>query len=326
MSAFNEGLMTGAQLGQGAYRQRQAREVGGLMSGGNYAGAAAAAYGQGDLATGQAIGRFGEQQAATQRGQQITGALKTGDYVAATGFASSPEELAAITAFRESATEAERTAAATKAGNMAAAIQSVQGLPPEQQLTTLRERAPSLGIDPNNITPDVLGQLDTYLMQALGTKAFLEYQQDERAAQRPIIGNGFISLPPGSPMPGQSQPQALGATLPPGWTPVNPNQPASGQPARATSEMSQPSRVSFRSTDEAANSIRQLVPGVRLTSGTRSVAHNREVGGVPTSNHVRGRAWDLVPPGGMSMAQLASKMRSEGFRAIDEGDHVHVSW
>ncbi len=55
MSAFNEGLMTGANLGQGAYRQRQAREVGGLMSGGNMTGARDALFAQGDVSGGLAL-------------------------------------------------------------------------------------------------------------------------------------------------------------------------------------------------------------------------------------------------------------------------------
>lgn len=176
MSAFNQGLMTGAQLGQGAYRQKQQRQVGGLMAGGDYAGAAAAAYGQGDLPTGQGIERIGQQQEAAQRQGQIVGALKTNDYEGAMGFASSPEEMAQVTAFRDNASDAERAAAAQKAVGMASVIESIQRLPPEQQLAAARQAAPQFGVDPNNITPDALGQLDAYRIQAMGLADFLSYR------------------------------------------------------------------------------------------------------------------------------------------------------
>ncbi|MFZ2769620.1 MAG: D-Ala-D-Ala carboxypeptidase family metallohydrolase, partial [Minisyncoccia bacterium] len=69
-----------------------------------------------------------------------------------------------------------------------------------------------------------------------------------------------------------------------------------------------------------------LVPGVRITSGARDPANNRRVGGATGSFHLQDRARDLVPPAGMTMAQLAAQYRQAGFRALDEGDHVHVSW
>ena len=69
-----------------------------------------------------------------------------------------------------------------------------------------------------------------------------------------------------------------------------------------------------------------LVPGVTVTSGARGPSHNRDVGGARGSFHLQDRARDLVPPAGMTMAQLAAKMRQAGFRAINENDHVHVSW
>jgi hypothetical protein len=316
MSAFNEGLMTGASLGRGVYGAQQNRRVGGMLSSGDYTGAAQTAYATGDLQGGQAITTLGRAEDARTRSQNITGALKTGDYTGAMNFASSPEELAAITEYRDSASEAERADAAQRATSLASVIQSIQSLPPEQQLDAARRVAPQFGVDPNTITPESLQQLDALRLQALGLKDFLEFQQDERAAQRPIIGNGFISLPPGSQVPGQ--PQSLGAQLPPGWVPENPNQPASGQPVRA-----------FNTESEAEAAIRRFAPNARVTSRRRSPGHNRRVGGAPNSYHVHGRALDLVPGPGQSMADLYASLQGSGIRfreLLNEGDHVHVAW
>lgn len=71
--------------------------------------------------------------------------------------------------------------------------------------------------------------------------------------------------------------------------------------------------------------------GARVTSGFRTPEHNARVGGVPNSFHTRGtpdnpQAYDLVPPKGMTMAQLAeeAKRALPGFDVINEGDHVHI--
>lgn len=113
-------------------------------------------------------------------------------------------------------------------------------------------------------------------------------------------------------------------TLP--WeTPTSPSQPGGGQP-RPGSERSQTPTVSFGNSNEARNAINRIVPGVRFTSGPRTPAQNRAAGGAARSYHLSNRAWDLVPPQGMTMDQLAAAMRQAGFRVLNEGDHVHVSW
>lgn len=68
--------------------------------------------------------------------------------------------------------------------------------------------------------------------------------------------------------------------------------------------------------------------GVRVTNDVRDPAKNKRVGGVPNSRHLSGEAADLVPPKGMTMAQLAqeAKSRFPQARVINEGDHVHVQW
>jgi len=66
--------------------------------------------------------------------------------------------------------------------------------------------------------------------------------------------------------------------------------------------------------------------GAKITSGMRTPEDNVRVGGVTNSLHMQDKARDLVPPEGMTMAQLAEQVRQRMPHAdvIDEGDHVHV--
>lgn len=141
-------------------------------------------------------------------------------------------------------------------------------------------------------------------------------------ATRPIMTPYGILQPMGG--GGQGGGGDLVDTLP--WeTPTSPSQPGGGQP-RPGSERSQTPTVSFGNSNEARNAINRIVPGVTFTSGPRTPAQNRAAGGAARSYHLSNRAWDLVPPQGMTMAQLADLMRQQGFRVLNEGDHVHVSW
>lgn len=200
---IGRGMMTGGALidtYRNSRRERANREIGGLMSSGDYAGAAAKAFGEGDLQTGQAIQQYDQRQQAQQRGQQITGALRTGNYDEALGFASSPEELAQIMQFRNSASEAEKAEAARKAEGIATVAQMVRSLPPEQRLNAAQQYGPQYGIDPAALTPDALSDqaLDGYIIRALGLKDYLTYQQRERDASRPIMTPYGIMMPTGS--------------------------------------------------------------------------------------------------------------------------------
>ena len=100
-------------------------------------------------------------------------------------------------------------------------------------------------------------------------------------------------------------------------------------------ERDQTPTVRVNSLEEARGLIGRLVPGVRFNSGYRSQAQQDRLrqghrgGGVrpaARSFHTQGRAWDLSPPRGMTMAQLAESMQAAGFRVLNEGNHVHVSW
>lgn len=69
-----------------------------------------------------------------------------------------------------------------------------------------------------------------------------------------------------------------------------------------------------------------------MTSTFRSPSHNKRVGGVSNSFHMRRypdgtpMARDSVPPKGMSMADYAAELRRQNphLDVINEGDHVHM--
>jgi hypothetical protein len=67
----------------------------------------------------------------------------------------------------------------------------------------------------------------------------------------------------------------------------------------------------------------------RVTSTYRSPEHNRAVGGVPNSYHLRGRAIDIARRPGVSHYQIAAAYRSAGYalaESLDEGDHSHFAF
>jgi hypothetical protein len=67
----------------------------------------------------------------------------------------------------------------------------------------------------------------------------------------------------------------------------------------------------------------------RVTSTYRSPQHNRDVGGVANSYHLRGRAIDIARRPGVSHWQIAAAYRSAGYslaESLDEGDHSHFAF
>lgn len=66
-----------------------------------------------------------------------------------------------------------------------------------------------------------------------------------------------------------------------------------------------------------------------VTSTYRSPAHNRRVGGVPNSYHLRNRAIDIARRPGVTHRQIDAAYRAAGYRLIeslDEGDHSHFAF
>jgi len=105
---------------------------------------------------------------------------------------------------------------------------------------------------------------------------------------------------------------------------------------RASSENKTVSSVADEYTAHAARGTPNVFAGIEaltaagatITSGLRTPEHNAAVGGVPNSHHLNDTARDLVPPKGMTMAQLAEQARTlmPGAKVINEGNHVHVQW
>lgn len=79
-----------------------------------------------------------------------------------------------------------------------------------------------------------------------------------------------------------------------------------------------------------ADEAEALFPGAKVTSTYRSPAHNREVKGVPNSQHVAGTAFDIVPNGSKQVAEITEHYSKQGYQVINEmnrpgyGAHLHV--
>ena len=66
-----------------------------------------------------------------------------------------------------------------------------------------------------------------------------------------------------------------------------------------------------------------------VTSTYRTVAHNRAVGGVANSYHLRGQAIDVARKPGISHSQVAAALQRAGYimvESLDEGDHSHFAF
>jgi hypothetical protein len=66
-----------------------------------------------------------------------------------------------------------------------------------------------------------------------------------------------------------------------------------------------------------------------ITSIYRSVGHNRDVGGVVNSYHLKGRAIDIARRPGVTHGQIAEALHRAGLamiESLDEGDHSHFAF
>lgn len=71
--------------------------------------------------------------------------------------------------------------------------------------------------------------------------------------------------------------------------------------------------------------VRENYGPLTINSGCRCGAHNRHVGGSPTSSHVRGLAVDLGCSNSLSRFNLLRCLLAEGFQRIGIGPNfIHV--
>ena len=71
----------------------------------------------------------------------------------------------------------------------------------------------------------------------------------------------------------------------------------------------------FKNILELANNlqvIRDIVGPIKINSGYRSPAHNKAIGGVPNSQHVKGKAADLATTNPKELADLIEKLIEKG--------------
>lgn len=87
--------------------------------------------------------------------------------------------------------------------------------------------------------------------------------------------------------------------------------------------------IAYESNDQVADYLQHhLGFPVRITSGARDAAHNREVGGAEHSQHLKGEAWDFVPQG-VGIAEAARQVVDSGMQ-FDQLEitptHLHISF
>ena len=67
----------------------------------------------------------------------------------------------------------------------------------------------------------------------------------------------------------------------------------------------------------------------KVTSAFRTVAHNRDVGGVPNSYHLLGRAIDVARRRGVTHQMIDAALKEAGYtlvESLDERDHSHFAF
>jgi uncharacterized surface protein with fasciclin (FAS1) repeats len=61
-----------------------------------------------------------------------------------------------------------------------------------------------------------------------------------------------------------------------------------------------------------------------VTSWGRTEAHNKAVGGVADSQHLKWLAVDVVLDAGVNHTEFVNAVEESGLMPIDEGTHVHI--
>ena len=145
-----ESFMTGINAGNQQADRRTRMMTGQRAAAGDFAGASQAAYQGGDLATGGALAQQGRQQ-------QIAPLLRDGQYDQAMRIPGvTPEEMQGIAQFRASRSKEELDLAAAKFEALAGVVSGLGQLPVDQRLGEAQRLAPMFGMDPSQITPEML--------------------------------------------------------------------------------------------------------------------------------------------------------------------------
>jgi hypothetical protein len=154
--------------------------------------------------------------------------------------------------------------------------------------------------------------------------------KEAEARKAAILGQFGIGAPqptPQAPTPTQAPTQAPAVSVDPiraaSMAPGAPQAlPASPSPSRGAALMA------ALTEGDARGVVGSLFPGSRVTSGTRTPQHNRDVGGAPRSYHLFGGALDFLAPG-MTKEKIAAALRAKGLpvtELMDEGDHFHWAY
>jgi len=118
-------------------------------------------------------------------------------------------------------------------------------------------------------------------------------------------------------------------------TPVQAEKPAAAAAAQAVYASSSPEAPMYTPSTAGRSALDMgAVKGIgarwgQVTSTYRSAAHNRRVGGVANSYHLRNRAIDIARRPGVSHWQIAAAFRAAGYNlleSLDEGDHSHFAF
>lgn len=145
-----------------------------------------------------------------------------------------------------------------------------------------------------------------------------------------IDAKKLFGLPVRQPMPVQNAPAPEPAAAPPGEeAPAEAAAPAPGGGPMADP----PKHAGFAGLTEGAKTgslgLMGAFPGLRFTSGHRTVEQNRNANGVRTSKHVTGQASDFV--GSEQEMQAAAKWaKDRGAKTLihdaGSGRHLHIEW
>lgn len=187
-SALARGDQERLQMTQMRDRQNQ-REVGGLMASGDYAGAAKAAYGYGDLQLGSQADQRGAAIAEQRRKQEIGAKIGSGDFQGARqdAYGNGDLELGQhIDGRLKTASEEQKATAAKHAEEQAKIAVFLKGMPADQRKSWIASNAPAIA-QTYGVTPEQLqtidpsdAYLDQQVMEASTLTDMLARQRQER--------------------------------------------------------------------------------------------------------------------------------------------------